>query len=114
MRGERVDVNRIKQNVQEGMGDFKDRMQAWGEEVKTAGQRMTQKAQEFSRTQGADLAADFKRTAKTGRQQHRACHRRCIQSIFSFYCRRYCFLSFCGGAGVYVWRHLAAGECVHH
>lgn len=64
MRGERVDVNRIRQNVQEGMGDFKDRMTAWGEEVRTAGQNMGAKAREFTRTQGAEFAADFKRTAR--------------------------------------------------
>jgi phage shock protein PspC (stress-responsive transcriptional regulator) len=64
MRGEKVDVNRIKQNVQEGMGDFKERMQTWGEEVKTAGQRMSARAQEFTRGQGADFAADVKRTAR--------------------------------------------------
>jgi phage shock protein PspC (stress-responsive transcriptional regulator) len=60
MRGEKVDVNRIKQNVQEGMGDFKNRMQSWGEEVKTTAQRMGSRAQEFARTQGADFASDFK------------------------------------------------------
>src|SRR6185369_5930938 len=60
MRGEKVDVNRIRQNVQEGMGDFKTRMQAWGEEVKTSAQRMSSRAQEFARTQGADFASDLK------------------------------------------------------
>lgn len=64
MRGERIDVNRIKQNVQEGMGDFKERMTAWGEEVRDAGQRMSARAQQFSRTQGAEFASDFKRTAR--------------------------------------------------
>lgn len=60
MRGEKVDVNRIRQNVQEGMGAFKERMQNWGEEVKGVGQRMNERAQEFSRTQGADFAADLR------------------------------------------------------
>lgn len=60
MRGEKVDVNRIKQNVQEGMGDFKNRMQSWGEEVKTSAQKMGERAQEFARTQGADFAADVR------------------------------------------------------
>jgi phage shock protein PspC (stress-responsive transcriptional regulator) len=64
MRGEKVDVNRIKQNVQEGMGTVKERMSAWGEEVKSSAQKMSERAKEFTRTQGADFAADFKRTAK--------------------------------------------------
>jgi phage shock protein PspC (stress-responsive transcriptional regulator) len=64
MRGEKVDVNRIKQNVQEGMGDFKTRMQSWGEEVKTSAQRMSSRAQEFARTQGADFTSDFKQVSQ--------------------------------------------------
>ena len=64
MRGERIDVNRIKQNVQEGMGDFKTRAKDWGEEVKSAAQRMSDRAQQFSRTQGADFASDFRQAAR--------------------------------------------------
>ncbi|RYZ21916.1 MAG: PspC domain-containing protein, partial [Chitinophagaceae bacterium] len=52
MRGERVDVNRIRQNVQEGMGDFKTRAKDFGEEVRSAAQRMSDRAQNFTRTQG--------------------------------------------------------------
>jgi hypothetical protein len=40
MRGEKVDVNRIRQNVQEGMGDVKTRMQTWSDEVKTSAQEL--------------------------------------------------------------------------
>jgi phage shock protein PspC (stress-responsive transcriptional regulator) len=40
MRGEKVDVNRIRQNVQEGMGDVKTRMQNWSDEVKTSAQEL--------------------------------------------------------------------------
>jgi phage shock protein PspC (stress-responsive transcriptional regulator) len=64
MRGERVDINTIRQNVKEGMNTFKDRMQAWGEEVKTVGQNMSERAREFTRTQGADFAADVRQTAR--------------------------------------------------
>jgi phage shock protein PspC (stress-responsive transcriptional regulator) len=64
MRGERVDVNRIKQNVQEGMGDFKTRAKDWGEEVRSAAQRMSDRAQQFTRTQGADFASDFRQAAR--------------------------------------------------
>jgi phage shock protein PspC (stress-responsive transcriptional regulator) len=68
MRGEKVDVNRIKQNVQEGMGEFKNRMQSWGEEVKETAQKMGGRAQEFARTQGADFASDFKQTSQPAGQ----------------------------------------------
>jgi len=64
MHGEKVDVNRIRQNVQEGMGNIKDRMQSWGEEVKNVGKNMNEKAQEFARTQGADFAADVRQAAR--------------------------------------------------
>jgi phage shock protein PspC (stress-responsive transcriptional regulator) len=64
MRGEKVDVNRIRQNVQEGMGDFKTRAKDWGDEVRSAAQKMSARAQEFTRTQGADFASDFKNTAR--------------------------------------------------
>ena len=64
MRGEKVDVNRIKQNVQEGMGDFKTRAKDFGEEVKSAAQRMSERAQNFTRTQGADFASDFRSAAR--------------------------------------------------
>jgi phage shock protein PspC (stress-responsive transcriptional regulator) len=68
MRGEKVDVNRIKQNVQEGMGDFKNRMQSWGEEVKTSAQRMGNRAQEFARGQGADFASDLRTASQPAGQ----------------------------------------------
>lgn len=64
MRGEKVDINTIRQNVKEGMNTFKDRMQSWGEEVKTSAQNMSERAREFTRTQGADFAQDFKQTAR--------------------------------------------------
>lgn len=64
MRGEKVDVNRIRQNVQEGMENFGNRAKAWGEEVKTSAQNMSDRAQEFMRTQGADFASDFRQTTR--------------------------------------------------
>ena len=48
MRGEKVDVNAIRQNVKEGMGNFKDRMKTWGEEVKESAQNLGSKAKEFA------------------------------------------------------------------
>lgn len=64
MRGEKVDVNRIKQNVQEGMGDFKNRMQTWGEEVKTSAQNLGAKASEFANTRGKAFASEFSDTTR--------------------------------------------------
>jgi phage shock protein PspC (stress-responsive transcriptional regulator) len=64
MRGEKIDVNRIKQNVQEGMGDFKQRMQSWGEEVKTSAQNLGARASEFANTRGKAFASDVSDTAR--------------------------------------------------
>jgi phage shock protein PspC (stress-responsive transcriptional regulator) len=58
MRGENVDVNTIRQNVQEGMNDFKSRMQTWGEEVKTSAQELGGKAKAFANTRGKEFGAE--------------------------------------------------------
>ena len=64
MRGERVDVNSIKQNVQEGMGNVRDRAKEWSGEVKEAAQNMKNKAQEFSNTRGKAFIADVREAAR--------------------------------------------------
>lgn len=64
MRGEKVDVNRIKQNVQEGMNDFKTRMQGWGEEVKETAQAWTKEAKEFANTKGKTFTREFSDTVR--------------------------------------------------
>ena len=64
MRGEKVDVNRIRQNVQEGMSDFRNRAQAWGEEVKTSAQQFGQRANEFANTRGRAFASEVAETAR--------------------------------------------------
>jgi phage shock protein PspC (stress-responsive transcriptional regulator) len=63
MRGEKVDVNRIRQNVKEGMSDFKNRMENWGEEVKTSAQQFGTKANEFMNTRGKAWAGEVRETA---------------------------------------------------
>jgi phage shock protein PspC (stress-responsive transcriptional regulator) len=68
MRGEKVDVNRIRQNVQEGMGDFKTRMQAWGEEVKTSAQQFGERAKEFGNTRGKEFVNEVRDTARPAGQ----------------------------------------------
>jgi phage shock protein PspC (stress-responsive transcriptional regulator) len=63
MRGERVDVNRIRQNVREGMDNMKERMKGWGEEVKESAQNFSAKAKEFSNTRGKTFASEVGRQA---------------------------------------------------
>jgi phage shock protein PspC (stress-responsive transcriptional regulator) len=64
MRGEKVDINRIKQNVQEGMGDIKNRMQSWGTEVKESAQNLGGRASEFAGTRGRTFASEVAQTAR--------------------------------------------------
>ena len=58
MRGEKVDVNRIKQNVQEGMGDVKTRAEAFGEEVKTSAQQLSSRVGNEFNTKGKAFARE--------------------------------------------------------
>ena len=66
MRGEKVDVNRIRQNVKEGMGNMKDRMKGWGEEVKESAQNISSKAKEFAGTRGKVFASEVNDTVRRG------------------------------------------------
>lgn len=65
MRGEKVDVNTIRQNVQEGMGNVKDRMKQWGEEVKQTAQNFGTKAKAFADSQGKTFAREVNQTARS-------------------------------------------------
>ena len=57
MRGEKVDVNTIKQNVQE-------RAREMGDDIKSAAQNISSRAKEFAQTQGKSFAADVRQTAR--------------------------------------------------
>jgi phage shock protein PspC (stress-responsive transcriptional regulator) len=59
MRGEKVDVNSIRQNM-------KDRMKTWGEEVKESAQNISDKAKEFANTRGKTFTKEFNETARRG------------------------------------------------
>lgn len=59
MHGKTVDVNTIKENVQNSMGDIKDRMQSWGQEVKQTGQRLGQQVNTFAQTRGPEFGREF-------------------------------------------------------
>ncbi|HVG15685.1 MAG TPA: PspC domain-containing protein, partial [Chitinophagaceae bacterium] len=64
MRGEKVDVNRIRQNVQEGMTDFRNRAEVWSQEVKTSAQSFGQKASEFATTRSKTFASEVSQAAR--------------------------------------------------
>ena len=64
MRGEKVDVNTIKQNVQEGMGTMKDKVKDLSGEVKEAAQRMEDKAKEFSNTRGKAFVSEVREASR--------------------------------------------------
>lgn len=66
MRGEKVDVNSIRQNVKEGMGNVGDRVKGWSEEVKESAQNFGTKAKEFANTRGKAFAAEVNETARRG------------------------------------------------
>jgi len=64
MRGERVDVNRIRQNVKEGMDNMKEKMKGWSEEVKESAQNFSNKAKEFAGTRGKAFATEVNETVR--------------------------------------------------
>ncbi len=67
MRGEKVDVNTIRQNVKEGIQQTKDRLKDWGNEVKESAQNISGKAKDFANTKGKKFAAEAGEVArKTG------------------------------------------------
>ena len=64
MRGEKVDVNRIRQNVKDEMENFKTKAQAWGEEVKTTAQHYGEKVKDFANTRSKTFAQEISETSK--------------------------------------------------
>jgi len=66
MRGERVDVNRIRQNVKEGVDSMKEKMKGWTSEVKESAQNFSAKAKEFSNTRGKAFASEVNETVRRG------------------------------------------------
>jgi phage shock protein PspC (stress-responsive transcriptional regulator) len=66
MRGEKVDVNRIRQNVREGVDNMKERMKGWSEEVRDSAQNLTNKAKEFAGTKGKTFAGEAREAARRG------------------------------------------------
>ncbi len=64
MRGEKVDVNRIRQNVKEGMDNMKEKMKNWGEEVKQSAENLGNRAKEYGNTRGRAMAAEMGDTVR--------------------------------------------------
>lgn len=68
MRGEKVDVNTIRQNVKEGMDNMKDRVKTFSEEVKDSAQQFGTKAKEFASSRGKTFASEVGEVAgRSGR-----------------------------------------------
>ncbi|RYF88654.1 MAG: PspC domain-containing protein, partial [Chitinophagaceae bacterium] len=66
MRGEKVDVNTIRQNVQEGMGNVKDKVKNWSSEVKQSAQQFGDRAKDFANTRGKAFASEVGQAAGRG------------------------------------------------
>jgi phage shock protein PspC (stress-responsive transcriptional regulator) len=64
MRGEKVDVNRIRQNVQEEMQNFKTQATQWTAEVKETAQTWTAEAKQFANTRGKTFATEVGQTVR--------------------------------------------------
>lgn len=65
MRGETVDVNRIRQNVQQNMSDLGSRAQAWGNEVTATANQWGTRASEFANTRGRAFAAEVSQSGRS-------------------------------------------------
>ena len=66
MRGEKVDVHTIRQNVREGMDSMKDKVRNWGDDVKESAENLGSKAKQFANTRGRAFAAEINETARRG------------------------------------------------
>ncbi|MEI6947519.1 PspC domain-containing protein [Paraflavisolibacter sp. H34] len=64
MRGEKVDVASIRQNVKDEMELFRTKAHAWGEEVKTSAKVYGTQAREFVGTHGSTIASEMAHTAR--------------------------------------------------
>lgn len=64
MRGEKVDVNTIRQNVREGMDTMKEKVKTWGDDVKVSAQNFGSRASEFANTRGKAFASEINETAR--------------------------------------------------
>lgn len=68
MRGETVDVNRIRQNVKEGMENMKGRMKEWDQEIKVTAQNFSNKTKEFANTRGKAFVEEARDSVRRNRR----------------------------------------------
>jgi phage shock protein PspC (stress-responsive transcriptional regulator) len=71
MRGEKVDLNSIRNTVKEDMQSFKSKAQNWGSEVKQTAQQWGEKAKDFGQTAGSS-AKTYATEAGTNIRQSRS------------------------------------------
>src|SRR5690606_29503640 len=64
MRGEKVDVHTIRQNVKEGMDNMKDRVKSWTDEVNRSAKEFGAKAREFSNTRGEAFVSEVNEVSR--------------------------------------------------
>lgn len=64
MRGQPVDLNTIRNNVQNSMGDVKERIQNWSKEVQDSAKKIGQQAPKYSRNIGRDFGTAAGRGAR--------------------------------------------------
>jgi phage shock protein PspC (stress-responsive transcriptional regulator) len=73
MRGERVDLNSIRNTVKEDMQSFKSKAQAWGSEVKETAQHYGEKAKEFGQSAGTTAKTYAAEAGPAMRQTRSGC-----------------------------------------
>jgi phage shock protein PspC (stress-responsive transcriptional regulator) len=68
MRGERVDLNSIRNTVKEDLESFKSRAQNWGNEVKETAQQFGEKAKDFGRSASSQAKTFSTEAGSVGRR----------------------------------------------
>ncbi|HKH60864.1 MAG TPA: PspC domain-containing protein [Flavitalea sp.] len=73
MRGERVDLNSIRNTVKEDIQSFKSKAQTWGSEVKETAQQWGEKAKEFGQSASTTAKTYVAETGPALRQTQSGC-----------------------------------------
>ncbi|GAB3013974.1 hypothetical protein GCM10027051_16590 [Niabella terrae] len=66
MRGQPVDINTIKENVQSSMGDLGSRLQSWSQEVRESATNIGRKSAEFHAARHQEFSRQFGAAASRG------------------------------------------------
>ncbi|MBC7827470.1 MAG: PspC domain-containing protein [Chitinophagaceae bacterium] len=73
MRGEKVDLNSIRNTVKEDMQSFKSKAQNWGSEVKQTAQQWGEKAKDFGQSAGSTAKTYAEEAGPAFRQTRSGC-----------------------------------------